>query len=579
VDVTGKGAMQEAITTTRQLRNEIIDFNRKYNFALDKMKKNLLEAMDELGITFSKDTHIDTVQDMIREVNRPGVDQKFLKEAQDLLAFENKFFEDLGGRYGLDPDQIKMAMSQIDDDLAQGLAKQDIGYQSGVQSKIDSVAQTEVKAKELQQGIENKLSRYKIAMSKMDDDIAKIDRQMSDLPEMTNKEMIGKNVIDQGQLNKQMNTKYEMLEQKKRQLIAKKNLMKSQHDLELGKLQKTYDETSDELSKDSLDEYMQELVNETDYAKTQLRDQAQKAKQNIQDQSYVPPRGATASEMETARKTMASKAKLDSTGQPLTETGKNMFRDWGKAFYTDQLNRTDQFDEATKNFLKTKSLGGLEEQELALFQEGMLLPQVNELRHKTIKKLKALGLDKIDLTDHNAGALNAIEKKVDQMVGTVYKEVPGVGDIKKTQDLDSLLDLLKQTAPEGKAGDISDRIKDLSERIQLAKQTTKTGDFTQTSLTNLPGWFTRFGAATGEVVNTAKRSASDISNAVKQASPEELQELGAMVMQIGTPVAKKLGETISQGLAGADKNKKTAIMFGLMQRPEYRQILEGGQED
>jgi len=301
VDVTGKGAMQEAITTTRQLRNEIIDFNRKYNFALDKMKKNLLEAMDELGITFSKDTHIDTVQDMIREVNRPGVDQKFLKEAQDLLAFENKFFEDLGGRYGLDPDQIKMAMSQIDDDLAQGLAKQDIGYQSGVQSKIDSVAQTEVKAKELQQGIENKLSRYKIAMSKMDDDIAKIDRQMSDLPEMTNKEMIGKNVIDQGQLNKQMNTKYEMLEQKKRQLIAKKNLMKSQHDLELGKLQKTYDETSDELSKDSLDEYMQELVNETDYAKTQLRDQAQKAKQNIQDQSYVPPRGAADRDWETIR--------------------------------------------------------------------------------------------------------------------------------------------------------------------------------------------------------------------------------------------------------------------------------------
>lgn len=61
--------------------------------------------------------------------------------------------------------------------------------------------------------------------------------------------------------------------------------------------------------------------------------------------------------------------------------------------------------------------------------------------------------------------------------------------------------------------------------------------------------------------------------ALADATPEQINQLSSTLMQKGTPIAKEYARVLSEA-AGKNNVSRNAIMFGLMQQPQFRELFE-----
>jgi hypothetical protein len=83
----------------------------------------------------------------------------------------------------------------------------------------------------------------------------------------------------------------------------------------------------------------------------------------------------------------------------------------------------------------------------------------------------------------------------------------------------------------------------------------------------------KLGEATGATAKKIKEGTIDKTAAyVKKSTPEWATQTAQALKQKATPVAQTLSGLLEKA-AGSPDQKRTAIMFGIMQNPEYRQLL------
>jgi hypothetical protein len=83
----------------------------------------------------------------------------------------------------------------------------------------------------------------------------------------------------------------------------------------------------------------------------------------------------------------------------------------------------------------------------------------------------------------------------------------------------------------------------------------------------------KLGEATGATAKKIKEGTIDRTAAyVKKSTPQWATQTAQALKQKATPAAQTLS-TIMEKMAGSSDQKRTAIMFGVMQNPEYRQLL------
>ena len=117
--------------------------------------------------------------------------------------------------------------------------------------------------------------------------------------------------------------------------------------------------------------------------------------------------------------------------------------------------------------------------------------------------------------------------------------------------------------------DIIPKIKDVADRLDLSRQSIGSG--------NLIGAVMSLGGRTvvgGEVAGKAVKTGMD---AISDMTPQMLKDLSRLVAAKGGPVAQRLSTKLNEA-SGTDGQSKRALLFSLMQQPEYRKMLEEGED-
>jgi len=181
--------------------------------------------------------------------------------------------------------------------------------------------------------------------------------------------------------------------------------------------------------------------------------------------------------------------------------------------------------------------------------------------------MNKLGIDEYD-DAHKV--VEQMEPKLMQMMD------PGLsGHIKKVL-FNDFIAKMKQASPKF-AKELEKNLPDIAERIDLA------GVGSHLGFVGGPGGGTiRTGLEAIPImggVSKAKVSSSvrSISDNIKKASPDELIRIAGDFKQDVSKVSQELGRLL-ESLASKDGRGKTAMLYGIMQNPAYRRLLETEEE-
>lgn len=126
------------------------------------------------------------------------------------------------------------------------------------------------------------------------------------------------------------------------------------------------------------------------------------------------------------------------------------------------------------------------------------------------------------------------------------------------------------------AKSLQDEATDVARQYELAKGLSQ--PLESASLKGIAGGLsslaTRSANVAGEAVGSAKKELAGFSNAMISKSPDQLRAIGAKVAAKGTAKAQELSNLISKASDDASPRKRNALMFGIMQSPEYRELLK-----
>jgi hypothetical protein len=185
-------------------------------------------------------------------------------------------------------------------------------------------------------------------------------------------------------------------------------------------------------------------------------------------------------------------------------------------------------------------------------------------KYRTVKQaMNELGIGPEDFERLEATGEEELVKKVRDKLSTQFRQIGDLDSVaakKAKESFDTALTSIKQINPE-LAEKIRKGITETSRLEYLARVAGKT---------NLPNKATYLKSGTVTAGNIVGRQVKRISDA----TPEFITQLGDKLSTSGTSEAATKVGGIIKGMAAKDATARKAIMFAMMQNPEYRKVME-----
>lgn len=238
--------------------------------------------------------------------------------------------------------------------------------------------------------------------------------------------------------------------------------------------------------------------------------------------------------LDITRPTVAESLKRDI--QPYTSAGESAFKE------TEPMLRATKLAQGLSQLQQSKipglaqattKFGGAKEATKALDLEGINDPA--EARLKLMKLLQQLGKD--------AGSADIAKERMKMFLSNVEKFDP---------------DLAKELSP---------KVQEIASRYDIAREMVQPGLGGAVPYASVRGAPLLGAAATGRFIGSIGRM-----------MPQEIQDIASFVAKKATPGAIQLSRALA-GMLDKDERSKSAIMYGLMQNPAYREMLREAKPD
>lgn len=189
-----------------------------------------------------------------------------------------------------------------------------------------------------------------------------------------------------------------------------------------------------------------------------------------------------------------------------------------------------------------------------------------EGQNKLIEQFN-LAMDDLGLGKINQRLQSAKERRgLRNALGSIVKGVARETDqsIVARDAIKQIDAVLAKTNPKARA-EIIPKLRDLSQRLDLAKKSIGSG--------SMIGQFLSLGGKT----ITAGNALGQVQKTLSDSTPASLKTLARWTAETGKPVAQEVSRVLLKA-ADVDRRKRQALIFGLLQNPEYRKLLGATEE-